>query len=353
MRKLLGVFLFVFMMAVLASPAVAGDNVSNMEITIDEAVKRALGRDISLKMSEYDRDRAKIVRDDATYAFNPNWITTGEGGSERLYTSMLTSDLNWQIAMKNYQSKQDAVLIKVHQKYYNVLFLKKDLEDKELVLKRDDRKLKVARISYDVGLISRLELDQAEIQRKKSQAAVVSTKILLDNAYSDFNELIGLDYNDRPVLTSDVAYSPSGDDLQLIISKAVDESPAISNARDAVEVKDLTAGMVDPVDAGKIDVDLAELNVNKAKELTKQLVRNIYQSVKNMEEQIAVLERAVSIAEKNLRDTKLRFDLGMVTETEVLQAEESLVAARKDLSDLVYKHAIQKMYLEKPWLSGI
>ena len=71
-----------------------------------------------------------------------------------------------------------------------------------------------------------------------------------------------------------------------------------------------------------------------------------------MEEQYNGYLGSEKVAEESLRVTKIKYEVGMATQADVIDAEMSLAQAREDLIDLTCEHEIQVMYFCKPWTYG-
>ena len=61
---------------------------------------------------------------------------------------------------------------------------------------------------------------------------------------------------------------------------------------------------------------------------------------------------SIRLAGENLRVAKVKFDVGIATKTDVLNAELALEQARQGLLEIESQHEILKMAFKKPWAYG-
>ncbi|WP_258358813.1 TolC family protein [Moorella sulfitireducens] len=340
--------IFIFLLAA-AVPARAGDNES-LELTLDDAVKKALLRSESLKISVLQLQQSEDAKDSAAYAlvrFNSNWAVEYTPGVEQYYVNREQASLNYEIAKKKYAAAADGVVLAVHKAYYNVLKQEGQVKLAELAVASDEQKLNNGRLSFDLGLISRQALKGLELQLASSRAALTAARDSLDKAYIDLNLLVGLPESVRPSLVSTVEFSPYAGDLAVQQGLALEESPTVVAAVEGARLQEDLEGWSN--DISDEDIEIAKLQASSVKKQVKEAVRTLYNSVKAYEENYSTVQGNVSLAEENLRVTQLKYELGMATKNEVLEAEKSLADARQKLLQLVLDHAYYKLALEKPW----
>lgn len=333
------------------------------ELTLAQAVEKALANSKALKTGEYDIERAEEVREKA--ADNVTWKPAGGGLSgeaaavaSRAFTGLVQADLAWQMSKKAYNAEKDSVVMSVYQAYNGVLQAREKRRAAELAYKSADLAHRAAVASLRAGVISKSDFLKSEAGLAGGKAGLEAAEKALADAYQKFNQLVGLWPEDRPVLVDRPSFSPLQiDSLDTEVERAVEESPSQWLAEKKIDLAKLSLDLYvfndptnpDPYKAKEIDVEKAEISAAEAKDQMRQLARSLYYSIRQLEEQYAGLEHQAAVAGENLRVAKLKYDLGMVTRTDLATAESALAEAQKALLDAAAQHEVLIMAFEKPW----
>ncbi|MQL51546.1 TolC family protein [Desulfofundulus thermobenzoicus] len=347
----------------LLAPSVAWAKEPAMpEMTLQQAVDKALANSKALKTAEYDIERSEEVRDNASdkVKWTPAGPISGEGAAQaaRAFTGLVQADLAWQMSKKSYNAEKDSVVMSVYQAYDRILQAQEGVRSAELALKAAEWQHRAAYAGLRAGTISKSDFLKGDASLEGAKASLEAAKKALEDAYQQFNQLVGLWPEDRPVLVDKPVFTPLKiDDLDYEVERAVEESPTLWLAKKQIDLAKLNLDLYvfndptnpDPYKAKEIDVNKAEVSAASADEKMRQLVRTIYYSIRQLEDQYAGLEQQVKVAQENLRVIRLKYDLGMATRTEVVAAEAALAGAQKALLDATCQHEVLKMAFEKPW----
>jgi len=330
------------------------------EFTLQQAVDRALEHSEAVKKAQYDVDRAYELRefsyDDVKFVPQDN---TASPEAEQNYIKFVTSDQNWQSAKKTYDTTKDSVVASVYQAYNAILQAQDNVALLEAQLKSNKEKLRIARIGYRVGTVNQSDLIQAETTAAGTEASLTAARKALDDAYQKFNNLVGLWPNDRPVLIEKPAVTPLViDNLDTEVQRAIETSPSVFLANMNIDLAKLKENLYfagdrsaisEPYEAKEIDIEKANVSLQEAKEKLDKVVRTLYYSILQYEEQYSGKLESKRMAEETLRVTKVKYEVGMATQAEVLAAEVALAQANKDLTDLACSHEMLTVYFRKPW----
>ncbi|CEP68471.1 Outer membrane efflux protein [Moorella glycerini] len=350
MRRLPTIVMLVFLFLMLmVMPARAEEN-NEMELTLEEAIKKALLHSDSLKISELELQKSEELKDDAAYAlarFSPNWATDYTPGVEPLYVAREQSKMGYEVARKKQAAVKDSVILATHKAYYDVLKKEAQVSLATLTVQKDELKLNNARLSFTSGLISKQALIGIETQLAGSRAALAADRNEMDKAYRALCLLIGLPEDARPVLVDKVDFKPFQGELASQQSLALDESPSVMAAVENARLKERLKGWDDNI--SDEDIEIARLQASMATDQVKELVRSLYNSVKTLEENYPVAQDNLRLAEENLRVTRIKYEIGMATKSDVKEAEWNLADAQQKLLQLTLDHAYYKLALEKPW----
>jgi len=328
------------------------------QMTLQQAVGRALAINSALRLAEYDIDRAYEVRQFA--ADKVRYIPTGPATpeAEAAFNTLLQVDMGWQMAQKSYTAQEDTVVMAVYQAYNGVLGAREKVNSAQIAVESAEWQKKLAVAGNRAGTVSNMTMVQADAALSGGRAALDAACQSLDDAYQKFNQLVGLWPEDRPVLTDQPVYSPlTIDNLDTEVERAIEANPAVWLAGRKIDLAEISLNLynftdpnrIEPYQARKIDVDKALVSASDIQEQARKLVRSLYYAARQMEGQYTGVLEQVKIAEEALRVTRLKYDLGMATRAEVVRAEASLANARQSLVDITCQHEILKMAFRKPW----
>ncbi|OPX89531.1 MAG: Outer membrane efflux protein [Pelotomaculum sp. PtaB.Bin104] len=351
---LLVALLFVFFNATFAW----GEEPAAPELTLNQAVEKAKSNSINLQSLKYDVERSYEVRqfdaDKVTYIpFGPT-----SNAVSRAYSTLVQQDLNYQISKRNLVYQQDVVEMQVYKLYDELLQAQEKVKVCEAQLKSADWQRIVANANYRVGMLNMMGLIQAQATAESAKTGLEAAKKALDDTYQKFNQLVGLDPSDRPVLVDKPKFEELKiGDLDSEVSRTLAVCPTVWVAQQKVDLAKITLDLYDfssssrtePYKAKEIDVTKAELSVSDTTEQMEKLVRTLYYSLKQYEEQYKSAQENVKSAEEALRVARVKYDVGMATRPDVLAAESTLAQANQSLLNYSCQHEILVFAFKKPW----
>lgn len=361
MRRWFMILVFLVGMLVLSVPgAGAAEEPESRELTVEQAVELAMKNSVSLKNGQYEinqtYEKRKISAQNVS--FEPY------GGSEAsvisFFTALQQADLKWQIARKNYMFLEDSVEYATHQAYNAILQAQGNLKVLEKEKKSAEQSLIVANATYRVGMMDQLTLQQAEAAVTTAKSSYEEALKKSDDLYQQFNYLVGLAADDRPQLTEKPVFEPvEVIELNNYIERKMAENPGIWEAEQNVTLAKSALSYYQSANSNEnsatknIEVDKSLLAESDAKEKFRKGMRTLYYSIGMQEEKYPMLEENIKVAEESLRVANLKYDLGMITSTDLLKAENTLAQAEKSMLDLLCQHDIDRLAFEKPWAYGL
>lgn len=355
-KRLATTVLAVILVFIMLSPALAKEP-ATPSLSLNDAINLALSNSESIVKAKKEVERTKTLRD---YEFDEmDYQPMGPQGSpatEVAMSNLMSSDLTWRMSKKTMTAEEDSVVLSVCQKYWDVQKKNGAVISAEATLKQAEIDLKKALASHKVGLISNEELLGAETKLASARSTLEKARNDLDSAYSSLNQLIGLWSIDRPVLTEDVIYTPVDvKDLDTEVNRVLATSPSIWLATEKINMQKYLeelmfySGKYKPADARRIESEQAELDALSAEESVDLLTRSLYYTIKSSEDSYPAAEQAVKLSEERLRLAKIKFAIGVATQSDIVDAEVSLVQSKQVLLELKQNHAYLKLAFQKPW----
>jgi outer membrane protein len=350
----------------LSTGLLSGDNNSTsitIPITIQQAVDMALGDSNTIKSAVLDveskQETRKAIGNSNDILFVPSGPTSSTTMSA--YISLVSSNINWEMAQKTLTVDQDALLYSVLKDYTATLNAIDALKYAQLSANNAQVKWNIAMITYQQGMASSYDRSQMEQVYKAAQTTLTTAAIDLDNAYQALNKDIGLQPTDRPILTEQPKYSLFKiDDLEAEINRTIGISPQVWKADKSIETTKLSQDLYNwnssdrsqPFRNTQIAVSQAEISAANTRQQTETLLRNTYNTIAKNEEQYQTALKALSLAQENLIIAKVKYEVGMLTKVDLNDIEIAVLDKTKSLNSLVYQHELAKMAFEKPWASS-
>lgn len=249
----------------------------------------------------------------------------------------------------NYQAEMNGIEYTTVQVYYGVLLGQDNLKIAQDNVKAQQDILKDAQAQFSVGMAAKKDVLAAQSALESAKSDLQASETKLDTAKMSFNFLL-----DYPVL-QEVVYT---DQLTQITGPAISLDDAIKSAqqnRNEVKgagfAKDVHKILLDTLQfqypsnsATYLNQKVAYMNAEKtAKDAPKQIeidIRSRYAKLSDLKKAIASAEATKKYAEEGYRLTKLSYEAGMCTLSEVQAMQVTAykaslgVAAAKSAYDL-------------------
>jgi len=364
--KAISVLVVVFFMLIGMGPGMAVAEISDgktdeqLELTIEKAVDMAINHDGSIKQAEYDIERGEEVRDFAgeQVQYTPTGPTPD--AALKAFYGLVSADIGFNMAKKSKNIEEDKVIVSVLEEYTDVLKAIENLNLAQKSVEKAEWNWRINQLRFQIGQISLYQKDASKVQYTLAQNTLESAQIELEDAYQTLNELVGLEPEDRPILTETPEYNKLlVGDLEGEIQKAVEDNPAIWLVDQKIKLEEINRELYDwtnplrePYEVINIDIQKAERNASDSRIQLEQMLRTLYNNIVKLEESYNSQREVVNTAKETLRITNIKQEIGVATKDELQNAELSLAKEIKTLNEIIYQHEILKMNFEKPWTAG-
>ena len=264
---------------------------------------------------------------------------------------------------------------------------------KESVVRLEEH-LKNVKAQYDVGVVAKVDVLRSEVELANAQQNLIKAENAYDLAEANFNKIIGLPLETNLFLEDTLSYVPYDKDLNYCLEYASKNRPELEQAKQGVQaargqVRAARSGYQPQISAfatqnwdtkdghwaadeestwsAGVNVSLtifdtgvtrskahaAEAKYFSAEETYRDTidavmldVRSQYLNLREAEKRISTTEVAVSQAEEDYRIAQLRYQAGVGTNTDVLDAQVALTNAQTNYLQSVYDYNISKTNLE-------
>lgn len=292
------------------------------------------------------------------------------------------------------------VAVDVTRAYYQVLQQRMLLAVAQQSLARSESLLRASEARLQVGLVSKLDVFRAQLQAAQTQDAMVRSEAALQDALERFRSLLGRSPAEpiEPEATSIPEEVPDqAEPLAILVQRAREQRLDLMEARDQVDDAQRSAALAKQNLLPQLDVNLGVARigqgpsfgsawragdtrvnvfvttsyplehsaqaVNKAVaeiEVTARAravvqreweieseVRSSVRELEQIRKSLDLQKTAVEVAQQQHRLATLRYQRGLASNFDVVQAEESLVLARSALVNLLTSFQVARMELQR------
>jgi outer membrane protein len=425
------------LLAIFAGATVWGQ-ASQQPLTLEESIKIALERNLTLRSAVMGVEGSEFRRKEAITNFLPLWtgqygytryddptlvgfggatvrgVATGLGAASRdvfnFNTTVLQPVFTGGLNLANYRfaklgvdsskasvetAKRDIVLA-ARAGYFNIIRADKFVDVGKQAVKQFEAQLEVTKAFFDVGIVPKNDVLQAEVRLANTRQALINAENALATAKASFNMLLRRDINTPLEVVDILAYKPFPLGFEAALEEALQQRPEVKAAQLNIDqakenVKVARSGFFPTIslagnygrasDEAGLNGDITDerwtiqalatitlwnwgntlfkvgenkVRVNQAEDSKTQLIESIILEVKddylNMqvaEKNLNVAEKSIESADENLRMNEERYKYQVATQTDVLDAVVLQAQAKVNYYGALSDFNIAKAQLER------
>ena len=320
-------------------------------LTLEKAVEQALKTNPKLQQARLDEKNAS-VNAELTYrsvAEIPSEFVRSLDAAKQKYVTSAQAKMTEKLNKLAVQATENQIKLGAQQLYYALLHAQADLDLKKQSLERAQTQLKVAKAHFDVGTKAKTDILQAEMGVAGAQAALAAAENNVEIARMKLNEFLGVDLDKKWKLSNEnkQVAAPSMT-LQQAQEKALQQRIEITQKQEELSLAELNVKLIEEYSAlstypGKIaryNVEKAKLAIEEQKRTVSREVAEAYYSLNAAKLSVEFQKKAREAAAESYRLTSLRYENGLATTLEVIQAAEALADQENQ-----YEQAVQNYNL--------
>jgi outer membrane protein len=308
-----------------------------------------------------------------------------------------SAKLGVDLSKTNLETAKRDLVLQVRIGYFNILRAEKFVNVAQQQVKNFEAQLEVTKAFFDVGIVPKNDVLQAEVQLANARQGLVKAENDLATAKSSFNTLLRREVDTPFQLVDILEYKPFPMSFEASLEEALRKRPEIRTAQLNIDqakenVKIAKSGFFPTINllgnysrySDEIDLSRGvnfsdrwtiqavatftlwnwgntafkvgenKVKVTQAEDSKNQLIDSVTLEVKqdflNMlvaEKNINVAEKAIEQAEENLRMNEERYKYQVATQTDVLNAVTLLAQARTNYYGALSDFNIAKAQLER------
>ena len=347
-KKLLAVVLCLVTACALFTFAGADEAEDTMTLTLQQAVDYALENSAAIKLSHTAVEKAEVGYKEAKSAYDKADKAGGLSREDRMLMSSQMifesykmtegyykemADMGRTLAEKGREQTIETVKMAVQSAYFNLLFAQDKAEIQRSILDSAKKDMDIAGKKYELGMVSQVDV-------LSSEAALESAKLGYNTATRDleyqrmsFNKTLGLPLKTEVGLTDSLTFEePPGADIEEEVTLALQNRYEVIAAKEQYRVNELnhklTLGWYPEntfvTRQARYDMESTHQSLVNAEQDVELSVRKAYMDMQSAYDSIGVLSKNVERLQKAYDIARLRYDTGMATSQEVVNALNAL-----------------------------
>lgn len=348
-----------------SSYALSQENISkdseNNTITYEVALELALNNNLNLKNAQNDLKKAEEIKEQASK--NLYYTPIGYGDSASDYSAkealkgQIQSNNAYKMAEKQIQSMEDTIAYQIRSAYDEVAKIRNKIDTMDMEVSVLTKQYNIMVIKVQNGIESKIALSdtQKDLASKKQKKKALNEQF--NDAYFKLNQLLGLDKDKRyDVLIETELQTLEDFDLDKHIRGVKNEHPSLWRQNQQIELAQLDVDLytfnigLEPYKAKEIEVAKAKNDLQSLKESIETTITGNYNKLLQLEKEYEILKIELEKSYNLLSIMEIRYDLGMVTENDLLQLKLGIKQMQDAKIQIVINHRQLKTLVNKPWL---
>lgn len=339
----------------------ASDELQNLlsspTLTLDDAIKIALKQNSSLQSARINAKNSEISAD--TTARTARDISSddieGYETAQSKYAGKAKAEMILKLISLQLQSAENKAKLGAQQVYYDYLHALSDYELKKQSLKRAETQLKVAQAAFNVGTKAKTDILQTEMGVAGAQASLISAQNTVSTARMKLNQFLGVDLMKEWDLTeSNKQLKAPAMTLEEATAQALQNRVEIKEKDEQVKIDEINVKQIEeylalstnPGKTARNALEISKLNAEEERNTVRLEVAQAYNSLNAAKQNVEYQNKALASAQESYRLTNLRFENGLATTLEVIQAEESLASQENSHAEALHNYNLAVVNFE-------
>ncbi|MGQ9747251.1 MAG: TolC family protein, partial [Candidatus Caldatribacteriaceae bacterium] len=340
LKKYLGIIL-VMVSLVVTIPAWAEDQ-GQKPISLAEAIELGLRESNAIKV--------------ATLSLKQKEVTYKQNRANLLLQPSILSELelenSWRSAQRNFQVTKSNITLKVEELYYNQLLAERALVLAQDNLKRAQKQLENIKTKFSLGTVAKLDLLKSELEVENAQLSVKKAEKNLLMARVNLGSYLTGDPHKTFSLSTQLDFQPLNLDLELCIDYAVKNRPEIREGEETLILNqkrvEVTKEPYYPsleVELARASLQLANIQLEDSKNSIILEVQQKFTDFLTALDNVPVVQKNREIAQETLNVVQARFDAGVLTVVDLLDAQNDLYEAESNYLNAIFNYNMSKAKL--------
>jgi len=293
------------------------------------------------------------------------------------------AEANKQISLNDLEKEKQEIIYKITEAYCQVLQAEGMKRVSAQAIKQMQTHLESSDALLKEGMIAPIDLNRIKSQLSNLEHNLIKAENGYKLTIYKLNSIMGIDLNIELVLENNLSYEPCEINLEDALAQAGENRSELMNI---AQQRRIMEKMVDVaksnrrpqvilsaesgitgwqamivaeyslMDGGvnKAKIEQAEINLAQVDQSEKQVrqliefeVRSVYLNMKEAEKLIKVAEEGIKNSQESFRIAQVKYNAGIATNTEVIDAQSTLIEAETNFLNALYNYNINRAALIK------
>lgn len=311
-------------------------------ISLPQAVEVGLSESNAIKM--------------ATFTLKQSEVTYKQNKANLLLQPSIISELElentWRSAQRNFEVQKSTIALKVEELYYNQLKAERTLLLSQDNLKRAEKQLENIQTKFSLGTVAKIDLLKSELEVDNARLEVKKAEHNLHIAQAELASYLTGDTKKVFTLSTQLDFQPLDLDLERCIAYALGNRPEIKAKEEALALSRKTVEVTrEPyyppleVEKARAALQLAEAQLEDTRNSIILEVEQKFVNFVTALDSVPVAQKNQEIARENLNVAQARFDAGVLTVVDLLDAQNNLYEAESNYLDAIFSYNMSKAQL--------
>jgi len=263
--------------------------------------------------------------------------------------SELELENSWRSAQRDFEVTKSEIALQIEELYYNQLKAERSLKLAQENLVRAQKQLETIQTKFTLGTVAKIDVLQSELEVENAQLAVKEAEANLSVAQTQLSTYLTGNPNQTFNLSTQLVFQPVDFDLERCLNHALQNRPEIKDREDTFGLRqkqvEVTKTPYYPpleVEKAKALLALARVQLEDTKNSIILEVKQKFAQFITALESVPVAEKSREIARENLNVAQARFDAGVLTVVDLLDAQNNLYEAENNYLQAIFNYNMSK-----------
>lgn len=309
------------------------------ELSLKESITIALEKNLDFRMTNQNTRLRQVEYEEAQ-------------ANNLLQTSIVNlknAEFAFKQAQNTLEEQRKQLIFQVMDAYFQVLRAQRKVEIEKMSMEEVEENLEIVNNKFSLGDANEIDVMEAENTLSSAKLARMQATDDLTVSRMDFNKVLGLSLEFPCELTDTFSVEPLRVSLEESVQKALQNRYEVKKAKDDAELArirwELTQNEYTPElkkKQEKIQLDNAGLNLEDTKQEITLEINRLFRDLEEMEANIHIAGTREEIEEKTYCIAQKQYKAGLISTTELLDAQIDLTQAQIDATDAVFDYNLAK-----------
>lgn len=311
-----------------------------LELQVRDAIALAEENNLNFRLVQIDWDAARAQLERAVIVGEAEMLEEAEKA--------------WLKAEQHYQEQRENLYNLVRTKYQHLLEKEAAMASVFKAKERAENQLTIDGKKYEAGLLSSLDIQRAENSLFEAKHRYEMALIDLETARMQFNELLGLPFEQQVVLTERLLldFIPFTLDLDTCVELALIHDQSLAAARENLEeARDTVLAAQSPftpqaeLEKALAEKEKAQIRLEQAEQALYFNIRAAYYALLDQAHDLEVFELQLELERNTLLAEESKYAAGMLSNAQIVAQQETLAKLEESYSKALLNYSLARLEL--------